>query len=92
MSDPLEITFVLPTLNETDSLRSSVEQILALANEHVHEILIVVSDRTEPASLSVAREMMEAYPPLIRLHHQRLPGLGGALREAFELCMEPTSF
>jgi glycosyltransferase involved in cell wall biosynthesis len=85
MSDDLEITFVLPTLNETDSLRLTVEQILAAGNEFVHEILIVVSDRTEPKSLCVARELIEASPRPIRLHHQKLPGLGGALQEAFEL-------
>jgi glycosyltransferase involved in cell wall biosynthesis len=85
MSEDLEITFVLPTLNETDSLRQTVEQILAGANEQVHEILIVVSDRTEPESLCVARELIETSPRPIRLHRQQLPGLGGALRETFEL-------
>jgi glycosyltransferase involved in cell wall biosynthesis len=85
MSDDLAITFVLPTLNETDSLRSTVAEILAGAKEHVHEILIVVCDRTEHASLCVARELIETSPRPIRLHQQQLPGLGGALREAFEL-------
>lgn len=84
MSDGLEITFVLPALNETDSLRVTVEQILSLAKEHIHEILIVVSDRTEPASLCVARQLIETSPRPIRLYQQQLPGLGGALREAFE--------
>jgi glycosyltransferase involved in cell wall biosynthesis len=85
MSDDLAITFVLPTLNETDSLRSTVEQILAGAKEHVQEILIVVCDRTEPASLCVARDLIETSPKPVRLYQQQLQGLGGALREAFEV-------
>lgn len=85
MCDDLEITFVLPTMNETDALRSTVEQIVAGAKAHIHEILIVVCDRTEPASVCVARQLIEANACPIRLHQQQLPGLGGALQEAFEL-------
>jgi len=43
----LAITFVLPVLGETDSLRVTVETINRVAGDHLHEILIVVADRSD---------------------------------------------
>ena len=85
MADNLAITFVLPVLNETDSLRTTAETIIRLAGKHVCELLIVTADRTTHESLRVAEQLQQEYPERIRVHRQRLPRLGGAMREAFEL-------
>lgn len=85
MPEKIEITFVLPVLNETESLKQTADTIVRLAGEHVRELLIVVADRTEPESLRIAEELKRQYPETIRIHQQQLPRLGGAMREAFAL-------
>ena len=83
--EKLAVTFVLPVLNETDSLRTTVETIVRLAADDVCEMLIVTADRTTPESRRTAESLREEFPGLIRIHQQQLPRLGGAMREAFDL-------
>jgi glycosyltransferase involved in cell wall biosynthesis len=83
--DRLAITFVLPVLNETDSLRTTVETITRLAAGHTLEVLVITADRTTDASMHVVGELQQEHPDLIRIHRQQLPRLGGAMRDAFEL-------
>jgi glycosyltransferase involved in cell wall biosynthesis len=85
VNDRLAITFVLPVLNETRALEATVETIMQVAEPHIHEILIVVCDHTLPESLAVAERLRDASVQAVRLHWQRLPRLGGALRDAFEI-------
>jgi len=81
----MAITFILPVLNETGSLRVTVETITGLAADQLHEILIVTADRSTPESLEVVGQLQQELPEVVRVHRQRLPRLGGAIREAFEL-------
>jgi glycosyltransferase involved in cell wall biosynthesis len=83
MSEQLAISVILPVMNEIEALRTTVETINDVAAEHIHEILIVVSDRTKPESLQVARQLQAEVPIPIHMHLQQLPRLGGALQEAF---------
>jgi len=84
-SAPLLITFVVPVLRETDSLRTTVETIARVAADHLHEVLIVTAERSPDESLQAARQLQADFPEVVRIHTQRLPELGGAVREAFEL-------
>jgi hypothetical protein len=77
-------SIILPLMTETESLRQSVGIILAEARAEVSQILIIVCDRTRPESLAVARGLAQTHPDLIEVHSQRLPFLGGAIREGFE--------
>ncbi|MBN2473995.1 MAG: glycosyltransferase [Pirellulales bacterium] len=83
MAEKLAITFVLPVLNETDSLRATVQTIRRLATDYLHEVLIVTAERSTPESLQVARQVAQGSPDDVRVYRQQLPHLGGALREAF---------
>ena len=85
MNEKLAITFVLPVLDETDSLRTTVETIARLAAEHLDEMLIVTADRTTDRSLHVARQLQQQYAGLVRIHRQKLPKLGGAIRDALQI-------
>jgi len=78
---------ILPLMTETESLRQSVAIILGEARTDVGQILIIVCDRTKPASLDVAYSLARAYPDLIQVHSQGLPFLGGAIREGFDRCV-----
>jgi len=85
VSERLAITFILPVLDETDSLRITAESIVRLAGEHLCEVLIVVADRSAPESVQLAHRLEQQHPEVFRVHRQGLPLLGGAIREAFEL-------
>ena len=85
MDERLNVTFILPVLNETSSLRKTVDTIFEVAEKDLHEILIVVAKRTAPESLAVIEDIKRQHPERIRVHEQKLPFLGGAMREAFAL-------
>lgn len=78
-------SIILPVVNETISLERTVEIILRDARDRICEILIVICARTTPESRSTIHELVGRYPHLIVVHSQKLPFLGGALREAFDL-------
>ncbi len=84
VAEKLAITFVLPVLSETDSLATTAETIARTAGEHLLEMLLVVADRTTPESMETVRRLLDELPETVRIHRQRLPHLGGALREAFD--------
>ena len=82
MSEVLNITFILPVLNETYSLQQTVDIIRKLCDKHLQEILIVVADKTTEASMEVVQRIKTQYSGYVRIHKQKLPFLGGALQES----------
>lgn len=81
----MSISFVLPVLCETAALRTTVETIVRLSPAEVHEVLIVLADRSTPESAYAAEQLRDEFVDVVRLHWQKLPGLGGAIAEAFTL-------
>jgi hypothetical protein len=79
------VTVILPVMNETTSLAQTVETILCEAREHVLELLVVVCERTTPEAMAVVARLQRELGALVVVHHQVLPFLGGAVREAFQL-------
>jgi hypothetical protein len=75
-------TIILPVMNETISLERTVEIILRDLHDRLREILIVVCDRTTAEAMSTVASLAARSPELIVVHHQKLPFLGGAIREA----------
>jgi glycosyltransferase involved in cell wall biosynthesis len=78
-------SIILPVMNETYSLRQTVEIIEQDCSKDVKEYLIVVCDRTKKESLEVCDELKSKYDCRIKIHTQKMPFIGGAIREAFEL-------
>ncbi|MBW3642873.1 MAG: glycosyltransferase family 2 protein [Actinobacteria bacterium] len=78
-------TIVLPVVTETAALDETVRRLLATSDADIAELLIVVCDRTTPESLARCRGIEDRVGARVRIHHQHLPFLGGALREAFDL-------
>ena len=78
-------TIVMPVMNETVSLEQTVEIILRDARPAILEILIVVCDRTTPEAMAVVNRLKSELGELVVVHHQKLPFLGGALRECYAL-------
>lgn len=80
------VSVVLPAIDETYSLRESVEIILQTCNhKDVCEIFVVVCERTTPECLVVINGLCESVTDIpIRLYHQKMSGLGSALYEAMQ--------
>lgn len=80
----LRVSVILPVIDETASLRKTVEILLAENAPDVAEILILTCCKTTGPALAICRDLVREHPSLIRLHTQKRPFLGGAMRDAFE--------
>jgi len=78
-------TVILPVMNETVSLDKTVEIIRRDVGDRVREYLIVVCERTTPEAMATVERLHKDLGELVVVHHQSLPFLGGAMREAFDL-------
>ena len=85
MSDFFSVSIILPVLNETYSLRQTVDIIESNCAEDVGQYIIMVCDRTKPESLAICREITGQLGDRCSLNFQKLPFVGGAFRDAFEL-------
>jgi len=79
------VTVILPVVTETDSLDETARILRATCDDDIAEVLVVVCERTTPESLERCKRLEEEFGDRLRIHHQRLPFLGGAMREAFDL-------
>ncbi len=79
------ISVILPVVTETDSLDETARILKDTCDRDIAEVLVVVCDRTTPESLSRCQELRNLFGERVRIHHQTLPYLGGAMREAFDL-------
>ena len=79
-------TVIVPVMNETVSLEQTVAVLLQeIKREDLKELLIVVCQKTTPKAMATVTRLQQQFADLVVVHHQQLPFLGGALREAFDL-------
>lgn len=80
-----QVSIVLPVINETISLRKTVETILRdVKRELIREFIIMVCQRTTPESMTVAAQLKSELGEWVVVLQQKLPFLGGALRDAID--------
>jgi glycosyltransferase involved in cell wall biosynthesis len=79
------VSIILPVINETNSLIKTIETIEIECTSDVKEYLLVVCSRTTQESIKICEQLHANDPERFLLHHQQLPFLGGAIREAFAL-------
>lgn len=82
------VTILLPVMDETYSLSETVETILHTCNkDDLAEFIILVCERTTPKARKTAEILVEKYSSKIHIyiHDQKLPFVGGAIREGFDL-------
>ena len=79
------VTIVLPVVNETDSLDRTAAILKETSDAEIAEVLVVVCERTTPASLDRCRALEATFDGRVTIHNQTLPFLGGAMREAFDM-------
>ena len=88
ISTPAEFagaSVILPVVTETDSLDETARILQQSCDDDIAEVLVVVCQRTTPESLARCRKLEDVFGDRLRIHHQQLPFLGGAMREAFGL-------
>jgi Glycosyl transferase family 2 len=79
-------TIVLPVVNETTSLKQTVDILLRdVKREDMKELLIVTCKKTTGEAKAVAAQLQKELGALVVMHEQTLPFLGGAMRESFNL-------
>lgn len=81
---PIRVSVILPVMDETVSLRETVLILMRENRRTITEILIVVCAKTTPESLAICEDLVSEQPDLIKLYRQRLPFLGGAIRDCFD--------
>ena len=80
------VTIILPVINETTSLRQTVDIIRQEVDPKLlRELLIIVCKKTTPEARRLVDQLKAQSPELVVVHDQKLPFLGGAMREAFDL-------
>ena len=80
---PLKVSIIMPVMDETASLRQTVEIVMDECGPDVHEIICVTSQHTKPESVAVCQELAGHWPSIVWIRQQVNPYLGGALRDAF---------
>jgi glycosyltransferase involved in cell wall biosynthesis len=79
-------SIIIPVINETTSLRQTVEIILReVRREDLRELVIVVCQKTTAESMAVVGQLQQELGDLLVVLQQRRPFIGGALRDAFEI-------
>ena len=81
---PVRVSVILPVMDETASLKETIRILLDENRQTIGEILIVVCTRTTPESLAICEALEREQPALIKLRWQKLPFLGGAMRDCFD--------
>ena len=82
------VTILLPAMDETYSLRETVDTIVSTCNrEDLAEFILLLCKRTTVESRNVAEELVQKYKDIIPIyiHDQTLPFVGGAIREGIDL-------
>ena len=81
----VNVSVILPVINETYSLRKTINIINQSSKIDIKEYLIIICKKTKKESLKEIENLKVIYGDLIVTHKQKKPYLGGALREAFAL-------
>ncbi len=80
----MRLSVILPVINETFSLQQTVGMLLAENNDDIFEIIVVISDKKTSRESKEVIEKLKSAHPLIKVLAQKLPFLGGAMRDAFD--------
>lgn len=76
-------SIVIPVVNEVASLKEIVDCLFSEPDSLIREVLIIVCQKTTAESRKACQDLQERYAERIKILAQKLPFLGGALREGF---------
>lgn len=78
------VSVIMPVMDETTSLRETVEIVMDENGPAIHEIICVTSKFSTPAARAVCQELAGQWPGIVVARQQVRPYLGGALQDAYE--------
>lgn len=79
-------TILLPVINETSLLEKTFDTLAELKHaDYIDRYIVLVCKKTTPESMEMIARYEQKLGDRIQVHHQRLPYIGGAMREGFEL-------
>jgi len=82
---PLELSIVVPALNEQDNISPLVEQVRkAVIDENIHAELIIVDDGSVDETFNRLRELARRYHWLRPLHRERPQGQSAAMHAGIQ--------
>ena len=82
----MSFAVVIAALDETWSLHETIDTLVDENPGEIAEIFIATAPRATAACRAACEAAVAKRPSLVRVHEQnRLPGVGGAIRECFEL-------
>jgi hypothetical protein len=82
----ISVSILLPVINETFSLKQTIDIIAASSSNYIEEYLIVCCKKTTGESRKTISELQQIHGDKIVVLEQTLPFLGGAVRDAFDIC------
>lgn len=77
------LSVVVPCYNEARTLESCIRRLLDIQDEDLSLEIILVDDKSEDASLTIADSLAAERPEIVVLRHERNRGKGAALRTGF---------
>lgn len=80
------VSILLPVINETFSLKQTVDIINSSCAEFIEEYMVIACKKTTRESRKAIAELQQTYGNKIVVLEQTLPFLGGAVRDAFDAC------
>jgi dolichol-phosphate mannosyltransferase len=80
----VKLSVVVPSYNESRTLRSCIERVLAIADESLSLEIIIVDDCSTDGSLAIARELEKSHKQVVLITHEKNRGKGAALRTGFK--------
>ena len=82
MTVPYSLSILIPTIDESESLRTTVETLMGDRELYLDilEIILVTCQKTSDATLNTCLELEAAHASRVHRITQRLPRLGGAFR------------
>jgi glycosyltransferase involved in cell wall biosynthesis len=80
-----DVSVVVTAINETFSLRRTVEILVEENPDDLAEIIIAIAPRTTGECRAVIAQLRTEYPDVVWVHTQQKPFIGGAIQEAFDL-------
>ncbi len=84
------LTVVVPAWNEEQRLTSTVEEIIATANQHLHAYeVIIVNDGSTDQTAEVSEGLATRFPGIHVVHHPVNHGVGAAFHTGLSLARHP---
>ena len=82
------VSILLPAMDETYSLKQTVDIIIdTVRPQDLAEIIFILCERSSAETRKIAMELVDQYSSVcsIYIHDQKLPFVGGAIREGIDL-------